>query len=356
MGREAKELLKKAIVVDGHNHMMMEIAKRRYGGERAIFLNYHAPLYRKAGIKVIMTQIGGDNNSLADDTDLLTWGSISTIDMLWEEAEEAKEIMEICRNAKEIDDTLSRGKIAVLLTMEGGRPLEGKPHHQTLAGLRNFYRQGMRGLQLVDNGRNRLCDGKGETRTGGKLTNFGVAIVQEMNRLGMLIDLAHISEPGFWDVLEISKAPVIDSHSNCRKVCNHLRNLTDEQIKALAKNGGMVGLSCNSAMTSKENNKPMARDLVKHVDHISNLVGPEYVGLGPDIIESHNYMTKKGWLEGVFYVVKEFNRIENTDSPAEMPQFMENFTEGLIERGYKEEEISKILGENWLRVYKQVIG
>ncbi len=161
MSQSAKDLLQKAIVVDGHNHMMMEIAKRRYSGEKAVFLNYHGPLYRKAGIKVIMTQIGGDNNSLADDTDLLTWGSISTTDMLWQEAEEAKEIMAICRNSKEIDEALSNGKIAVLLTMEGARPLEGKPHHQTLAGLRNFYRQGMRGLQLVDNGRNRLCDGKG---------------------------------------------------------------------------------------------------------------------------------------------------------------------------------------------------
>jgi membrane dipeptidase len=356
MGQKAKKLLEEAVVVDGHNHMMMEIGKRRYAGDKAVFLNYHAPLYRKAGIKVIMTQIGGDNNSLADDTDLLTWGSISTTDMLWQEAEEAKEIMTICRNSKEIDEALSKGKIAVLLTMEGARPLEGKPHHQTLAGLRNFYRQGMRGLQLVDNGRNRLCDGKGEVRTGGKLTNFGVAIVQEMNRLGMLIDLAHISEPGFWDVLEISKAPVIDSHSNCRHVCDHLRNLTDEQIKALAKKGGMIGLSCNSAMSSKENDKPTAKDLIKHVDHICKLVGIDHVGLGPDIIEPHNFLTKQGWLEGVFYVVRESHSVENVNSPAEMPQFMESFTEGLIQHGYKEEEIKKILGGNWLRVYKQVIG
>ncbi len=356
MSQKARKVIEEARVVDGHNHMMMEICRRRYSGENAVFLNYHGPLYRKAGVKVIFTQIGGDNNSLADDTDLLTWGAISTTDILWQEAEEAKEIMAICRNTKEIDETLSQGKIAVLLTMEGARPLEGKPHHQTLAGLRNFYRQGMRGLQLVDNGRNRLCDGKGEVRTEGKLTNFGVAIVQEMNRLGMLIDLAHISEPGFWDVLEISKAPVVDTHSNCRKVCDHLRNLTDEQIKALAKKGGMVGLSCNSAMTSKENAKPTVKDLIKHVDHISNLVGVDYVGLGPDIIELHNLLTKQGWLEGVFYMIKESHSVDNVNSPDEMPQFMESFTAGLIEHGYKEGEIKKILGENWLRVYKKVIG
>src|SRR4030042_3634163 len=104
MNQKVGEILEKAIVVDGHNHMMMEIAKRRYSGEKAVFLNYHGPLYRKAGIKVIMTQIGGDNNSLADDTDLLTWGSISTTDMLWQEAEEAKENMAICPNSKENDE------------------------------------------------------------------------------------------------------------------------------------------------------------------------------------------------------------------------------------------------------------
>ena len=356
MNQKVGEILEKAIVVDGHNHMMMEICKRRNGGEMAVFLNYHAPLYRKAGIKVIMTQVGGDNTSLADDTDLLTWGSISTLDMLWQEAEEGKGVMAVCRNTKEIEEAITGGKIAVLLTMEGARPLEGKPHHQTLAGLRNFYRQGLRGLQLVDNGRNRLCDGKGEIRTGGRLTNFGVTVVKEMNRLGMIIDLAHISEPGFWDVLEISKDPVIDSHSNSFTVCDHLRNLTDEQIKALSKKGGMIGLSCNSAMTSKNNNKPTVQDLVKHVEYIANLVGIDYVGLGPDIIEPHNFQTKQGWLEGVFYVVRESHSVENVNGPEEMPRLLELFVEALIDHGFKDAEMEKVLGKNWLRIYQKVIG
>ncbi|MBM4332024.1 MAG: membrane dipeptidase [Deltaproteobacteria bacterium] len=356
MNRRAKELLEQAIVVDGHNHMMMEIARRRYRGDKAVFSNYHAALFGKAGVNIIMTQVGGDNSSLADDTDLLLWGSISTLDMLWEEAEEDGEVMAICRNSKEIDAALAKGKIAVLLTMEGGRPLEGKPHHQTLAGLRNFYRQGLRGLQLVDNGRNRLCDGKGEARTQGGLTNFGVAVVKEMNRLGMLIDLAHISEPGFWDVLEASEDPVVDSHSNCQAVCNHLRNLTDDQIKALAQKGGVVGLSCNNAMTSKDKDKPTVADLMKHLEHIVELVGIDYVGLGPDFIEPHNLLTTQGWLEGVFYVVRESHYIENIEGPSGMPLFMELFTESLVNRGFKDEDIKKVLGGNWLRVYRQVIG
>jgi len=130
---------------------------------------------------------------------------------------------------------LAEGKIAILLTMEGGRPLEGKPNFEILVGLRTFYRQGLRVLQLVDNGRNQIADGKGEARTRGGLTNFGISVVEEMNHLGMLIDVAHLAEPGFWDVIETSKDPVIDSHSNAKPVYDHPRNLTDEQIKAIAK-------------------------------------------------------------------------------------------------------------------------
>ena len=109
-------------------------------------------------------------------------------------------------------------------------------------------------------------------------------------------------------------------------------------------------------MTSKDKDKPTAKDLIKHVDHISKLVGIDFVGIGPDIIEPHNFLTKQGWLEGVFYVVRESHSVENVNSPEEMPQFMESFTDGLIEHGYKEADIKKILGENWLRVYEKVIG
>ena len=356
MDRTAKKLLQKYTLIDGHNHMMMEIAKRRNKGENAVFLNHYATLFRQTGINVIMTQVGGDNSSLTDNTDLLLWGSISILDMLYEEANESGEVMAICRNSQEIENALKQGKIAVLLSMEGARPIEGKPHDMTLAGLRNFYRLGLRGLQLVDNGRNRLCDGKGEIRTQGGLTNFGISVVKEMNCLGMVIDLAHISEPGFWDVLEISEDPVVDTHSNCWSVCDHSRNLKDEQIKALAKKSGVIGLTCNSTMVSKENDNPTIADVLNHLDHIVKLAGIDHVGLGPDLIEPYNMLTTEGWLEGVFYVVRESHYIENFSGTLDIPVFMELFTDGMIQRGYNDDEISKVLGLNWLRVYKKVLG
>ena len=303
-----------------------------------------------------MTNVGGDNTCLTNFCDLMMWGSLWVVDMLWAEAEESSDTLAVCLNCKDIDDALAQGKIAVLLTMEGGRPLEGKPNLETLVGLRTFYRLGLRGLQLVDNGRNRIGDGKGETRTNGRLTNFGISVVKEMNRLGMVIDVAHLTEPGFWDVIETSKDPIIDSHSNTRAVCDHPRNLTDDQIKAIAKGGGVIGLSCHTSMTSKETENPVIDDLMKHLDHIADLVGIEHVGFGPDHtefeIECDIWTPAPGWLEGVFYGVRDSWFIQNLNNITKFPRF----TEYLMKQGYSDDDIKKVLGENFLRVYRKVIG
>jgi membrane dipeptidase len=351
---QAKEIHEKSILVDGHNHMMMEIYQRRYAGEKAVFANYYAPLARAAGVKVILTNVGGDNFGLTDNTDLLLVGALSIMDMLWEEAEESKDALAICRSGQEIDAALAAGKIAVLLTLEGARPLEGRPHRPGPAILRNLYRLGLRGLQLVDNGRNRLCDGKGESRTRGGLSHFGVMVVKEMNRLGMLIDLAHIAEPGFWDVMETSEAPVIDSHSNAFAVCAHPRNLKDEQIKAIAEKGGVVGVTFNGAMTNKESESPTIADLARHVEHMVDLAGIDHVGIGADLIAPHPGPPTEspGWLEGVYYGVTVNKYVGGVKDLRGIPLL----TEALLKKGYQEDDLKKILGGNLLRVYRQVIG
>jgi membrane dipeptidase len=356
MDRRTEEIHRQSIVVDGHNHIMSELGKRRNRGDRAVFSNYYAPLVRKGGVNVILLVVGGDNTCLTNDSDLMLWGSLWVMDMLWEEAEESKDTIAICTSGKEIDAAIGAGKIAILLTMEGGRPLEGKPNYESLVGLRTFYRQGLRGIQLVDNGRNRLGDGKGEIRTQGKLTNFGVSVVKEANRLGMLVDVAHLTEPGFWDVIETSKDPIIDSHSNARAVCDHPRNLTDEQLRAIAKGGGVIGMTTNAAMTSKEIDKPTVDDLIKHIDYIAGLVGIDHIGLGPDHLEFelevNLWAPAPGWLEGLYYGTKDTYYIQNLKSITGLPLI----TEALVKRGYSESDIGKVLGGNWLRVYKQVIG
>lgn len=356
MSDRAEKLHKESIVIDGHNHIMMELAKRRNRGDRSVFSNYYAPLIRDAGVNAIVLVVGGDNTCLTNDSDMMLWGSLWAFDMLWEESKESSDSISICLNSMDIDHAVSEGKIALILTMEGGRPLEGKPNLETLVGLRTFYKLGLRSVQLVDNGRNRIGDGKGEIRTKGGLTNFGISVVEEMNRLGMIIDVAHLTEPGFWDVIETSKDPIIDSHSNARSICDHPRNLTDDQIKSIAEKGGVIGLSCNTALVNKDKERPTIEDLMAHVDYISDLVGVEYVALGPDItefeVECSIWTPAPGWLEGVFYGVKDTYLIEGLNKIGGFPAF----TAELLNHGYSEVDAKKIMGENWIGVYKRVMG
>lgn len=180
------------------------------------------------------------------------------------------------------------------------------------------------------NGRNELADGVGESETEGGLTRFGRAVVQEMNRLGMVVDASHLSEAGFWDVLEVSNQPVITSHANSRCICNHRRNLTDEQIRALAARGGVIGLTFYPDFIHPD--QPSLEKLLDHMDHIISLAGVDCIGLGSD-----------------------FDGIDQVTSGLEDISRLPAITEGRWRRGYREEEIAKILGGNFLRVLQQVL-
>ena len=202
-----------------------------------------------------------------------------------------------------------------------------------LGVLRILYRLGIRLITLTWNQRNQIADGAGEARTGGGLTEFGVKVVAEMNHLGMLIDVSHLSEAGFWDVIKKSKEPIVASHSNCYSLCPHLRNLKDEQIKALADKGGVIGVTFVPDFLIKENRKSTVEDVVRHIDYLVEKAGIDHVGLGSDF-----------------------------DGTVELPIGLKgadeipNITKELLNQGYKEDDIKKILGGNFLRVFKDVVG
>ena len=358
MENRVKELHNQAIVVDAHNHIMIELAHERNRGKKAVFSNYYAPLIRKGGVNVIMMVVGGDSPSLTDRSDLFWWGAIRVMDMLLQEAEESSDTLAICLNSKDIDDALDAGKIAVLMTLEGGRPLTGKLNMDSLAVLRSFYRQGLRQMQLVDMGRNRLGDGHLEVRTGSRLTRFGIDVVKECNRLGMIIDVAHLNDPGFWDVIETSEDPIVDSHSCVLSLCDNVRNLSDERIKAMAENGGVIGLSFMRRYVSDKADAPTVDDLVRHIDYIAELVGIDHVGLGPDHWEGKLW-TDAGWdpvpgyMEGLYVGISEGSAfVEGLEDITKFPVV----TEALVKRGYSDEDVKKVLGGNFLRTYKRVLG
>jgi len=214
--------------------------------------------------------------------------------------------------------------VGVLLTLEGGEALE-----EELAVLRQFYRLGVRGLSLTWNYRNALAGGISEQRAAG-LSDLGAATVRELNRLGMLVDVSHLSERAFWEVLEISQGPVVATHANAYRLCSHPRNLKDEQLRALAARGGVVGVTFVPAFVASQ--APSLERLADHVEYLCATVGVDAVGLGSDFDGSEE-------------------RLAGLEDAGALP----NLTACLLARGFKEEELGKILGGNWLRVLEEIL-
>jgi membrane dipeptidase len=218
------------------------------------------------------------------------------------------------------------GKVAAMLSIEGSDVIEGK-----IGMLGVFHRLGVRIVGLVHSLRNELADGVADHRTGGRLSELGVQAVEELDRLGMIIDISHLNDAGYWDLLDVAKGPVMASHSNARAVCDHPRNMTDDMIRAMADRGGVMGMNFSPSFVHSTH--ATVQGVVNHIDHIVRLVGPNHVGLGSD-----------------------FDGIPYTPLGLEDVTKMPNITAELFKRGYSEEDIKKVLGENHLRLMKEVLG
>lgn len=225
----------------------------------------------------------------------------------------------------DLQECVLKDQNGAILFVEGADPIGS-----SLPRLQTLYRLGVRGMGLTWNFRNTLADGCHEPNPGG-LSLFGRQVVEEMNRLGMVIDVSHLAEPGFWDVMEFSSAPVIASHSNAKSLCGHLRNLNDEQIKALIKKESVMGLTFVTMFVTDEKRKVWIDDLLRHLDHVCSLGGVDSVAFGSDfdgISETFGDLTRTG------------------DYPL--------LVEALLKH-YKEAEVKKFMHENWLRVFQNVL-
>ncbi|QDA30338.1 membrane dipeptidase [Thermococcus indicus] len=221
------------------------------------------------------------------------------------------------------------GKVALWLSLEGGEPIG-----ESLELLELFHRLGLRVLTLTWSLRNAIADGVFE-RTGGGLTNFGVEVVGKAEELGILLDLSHINDRGFWDALDVTAFPIIASHSNTRKLCDHPRNLTDEQIKAIAERDGVIGAVAIPSFIHRE--KPTLERYVEHIAYMVDLAGYRHVGLGFDFVY---YL--KGW---------SGRSIEGFEDESRIPSLIERLSETLSEK-----EVEAITFENFERVFERVVG
>ncbi|ABO50436.1 dipeptidase, Metallo peptidase, MEROPS family M19 [Desulforamulus reducens MI-1] len=231
------------------------------------------------------------------------------------------------RNYADIVHAYDSKKICAVLTIEGGEALKGK-----IEQLESYYTQGIRGLTLTWNGRNELGDGVGLGPEASGLTVFGRQVIQKMVELGMMIDVSHLSEAGFWDVISEIRAPITASHANSRFICDHPRNLTDQQIRVISESGGVIGVTYVPQFIDLS--KPSIERLIEHIDHIYEVGGISCIGLGSDF-------------DGIDATVEGLH-----DASIAVP----NLENALIKKGYTTGEIEKIMGENWLRVFKEVCG
>lgn len=324
---DAMTLHYNSIIFDGHCDTLLEVldGKRRLN-ERSTEGHIDLPRLREGGVTAQVFAIFIEDKYLPGKAARQT---LRVLDTLYNELAANTDSLVLATKAEDIEKAKKTGKVAAVVGIEGAESLEGE-----LGLLRMFHRLGVRLLTVAWSRRNEAADGIQEARTGGGLTNFGLKLVEECNRLGIMVDISHLAPAGVQDILEVSSQPVIASHSNAYALCPHPRNLTDQQLAALAEKGGVVGVTFVPSFITEDRKEASLEKLLDHIDHIVQVAGVDHVGLGSDF---------DGFSPPPPVGLEDVTRLPD-------------ITSGLLNRGYGEDEIRKILGGNFLRVFRQVVG
>lgn len=333
--------------VDMHNDSLEEVTKplrkrnEKFWNPEVKPLSSYYEKYRSGNAAVHVTPIAGD--SMVHDSDpLKIMGKISYLKH--QISDEAKNFV-IATTAQQIRDAHEQNKISLVLSFEGCRALLGETYL-----LETFYELGLRVAGLTWNHRNELGYGIGEEEDAG-LSRVGKRLVKEMNRLGIIVDVSHASYKTTMDALEISTRPVIASHSNAMAIHNSNRNLTDDQIELIAEQHGIIGIVFYPYLVSSKD--PTLDDVVNHVEHIASLVGVDCIGFGSDFIDffSHDWIKTVLALEGL-EIRGKIQYPPGLESAKDYP----NLADHLSKRGFKSEEVEKMMGLNFLRVFENGCG
>jgi membrane dipeptidase len=369
---EVMRVHKSAILIDTHNDVTSRTVEGFDFGERAADGHTDLPRMKEGGMAAQFFAIFVAANYV--DGNHSANRALQMIDTVRHDiVERYPKDFVFARTADEVIAAHKQGKIAALMGIEGGHAIE-----DSLRLLRDFYDLGIRYMTLTHSNTNNWADSSGDmdnpkVQHHNGLTDFGKDVVREMNRLGMMVDISHVADKTFWDALEVSKAPLMASHSSCRALANVPRNMTDDMIVALAKKGGVVQInfSCDflsqryadaakpfveqrrkmmedlrskykddpaglraemkKLLAENPSNIPPAtlQDVVDHIDHIVKIAGPDAVGIGSDF-------------DGVSCVPEGLNDVSKYP----------NLTRALLEKGYSAENIRKIYGGNILRVMR----
>lgn len=250
--------------------------------------------------------------------------ALSLLDGIEDIVRENNQYVALCSESDALWRIKQQGKKVIMMGVENGYAI-GK----NISMVEKLRRRGVVYITLCHNGDNDICDSARGNAEHGGLSSFGREVVREMNRVGMIVDLSHAAESTFWQVLECSEQPVVCSHSSCRAICNHPRNLTDAQFKAIAVKGGVVQITMYGGFLRQEGEATLD-DFMLHLEHAIAVAGVDHVGIGTDF-------------DGDGGVIGCSNASQ-----------LKNITKELLRRGYNESDIQKIWGGNWLRVMREV--
>lgn len=256
-------------------------------------------------------------------------GPLQYADLIFDKIEEIvnanNRYLSIARTPSDLYEDKRKGRRSIMLGIENGLAL-----NHDISNVRYFARRGVVYITLCHNGDNDICDSARGCNTHGGVSRFGEQVIKEMNRCGIMVDLSHAGEKSFYDALSISSKPIVCSHSNCKALCDVPRNLTDDQLRALAKHGGVAHITLYHGFLRNDSQEATVMDAIAHLEHAIDIMGIEHVGLGTDF-------DGDGGIRGL----------------ADSSELI-NFTLHLLRRRYSERDIARIWGGNWLRVMAQV--
>lgn len=330
--RKAKCLHEKILTIDTHvdtpmffpqgihfeqrdEHILVDLHKMTEGRQDAVFMVAYLP-------QPSLGEVFADKVAFNVD------GPRAYADLIFDKIEEIvlqnKDYLSIAKTPEDLFTNKQQGRKSIVLGIENGLAIE-----DDIDNLRHFKERGIAYMTLCHNGDNAICDSARGNNTHNGVSAFGEQVIKEMNRLGIMVDLSHGGEKSFYDAIDISSTPIVCSHSNCKALCDVPRNLTDDQLRALARKGGVAQITLYNGFLRKDGQSTIL-DAIKHLEHAIGIMGIDHVGIGSDF-------DGDGGVPGL------------ADSSE-----MINFTIQLLRRRYSEEDIKKIWGGNWLRVMRQV--
>jgi membrane dipeptidase len=369
ISQQTRKLHFSSIVVDTHDDTTQRFLDGKFDlGVRSSIGSIDIPRMREGGLGAIFFSIWIPSKFTGPEA---VNRALTQIDAVREQVRKHPNDLVLATTAAEVRDARKQGKIAALMGVEGGHMI-----NCNLGVLRSYAALGVRYMTLTHSGNDEWADASTDRPVHNGLTDFGKGVVREMNRLGVIVDISHVSDKTFYDALEVSKAPLLASHSSCRAICDAPRNMTDQMMKDLAAKGGVVQINYhvgflsqefrNAEKANPEINKAISAEImnrcggnegcqliegdritreyveqgklprvdftkiIEHIEHAVKVTGIDHVGLGSDF-------------DGA-------NMPYGMEDAAKLPKI----TEALLQKGYSEGDVKKILGENTLRVMTEV--